>query len=71
MARKSVRILKRILIVFLSIIALFIIVGFFYMRQDKFGLNKQSNIPLVTPIIGELVNLKDTSQVFSQWWVGV
>ncbi|HTE25543.1 MBL fold metallo-hydrolase [Flavitalea sp.] len=34
-------------------------------------LNKQSNIPLVTPIIGELVNLKDSTQVFSQWWVGI
>lgn len=32
-------------------------------------LNKSYNIPLVTPIIGEIVNLKDTSQQFKQWWV--
>lgn len=25
----------------------------------------------LTPMIGELVNLKDSSQVFSKWWVGV
>jgi len=30
--------------------------------------NKAIGIPLVTPIIGERVNLKDTIQVFSQWW---
>jgi L-ascorbate metabolism protein UlaG (beta-lactamase superfamily) len=30
-----------------------------------------NNIPLVTPIIGELVNLDDEHQQFSQWWVGV
>lgn len=34
-------------------------------------LNKSMNIPLVTPIIGEPVNLKDENQQFSQWWVGV
>lgn len=34
-------------------------------------LNKTYNIPLVTPIIGEIVNLKDTTQQFRQWWVGV
>jgi L-ascorbate metabolism protein UlaG (beta-lactamase superfamily) len=28
-------------------------------------------IPLVTPIIGELVFLKDSTQTFKQWWVGV
>ncbi|RYY08999.1 MAG: MBL fold metallo-hydrolase, partial [Chitinophagaceae bacterium] len=37
MARKSLRILKRILVVLLSIILLFVVVAFFYMRQDKFG----------------------------------
>jgi L-ascorbate metabolism protein UlaG (beta-lactamase superfamily) len=34
-------------------------------------LNKSINIPLVTPIIGEVVNLKDTNQQFKQWWVGI
>ncbi len=33
-------------------------------------LNKTIGIPLVTPIIGEPVNLKDSSQQFTQWWVG-
>ncbi|MHA4846383.1 MBL fold metallo-hydrolase [Flavitalea antarctica] len=28
-------------------------------------------LPLVTPMIGQLVNLKDTTQVFREWWVGV
>jgi L-ascorbate metabolism protein UlaG (beta-lactamase superfamily) len=34
-------------------------------------LNASMNIPLVTPIIGEPVNLKDEAQQFSRWWVGV
>lgn len=34
-------------------------------------LNEEVNIPLVTPIIGEQVNIKDDTQVFSQWWVGI
>jgi L-ascorbate metabolism protein UlaG (beta-lactamase superfamily) len=34
-------------------------------------LNKKHNIPLVTPMIGEIVNLNDSSQQFKQWWVGV
>lgn len=33
--------------------------------------NKSVNQPLVTPMIGELVNLNDTAQVFSEWWVGI
>ena len=33
--------------------------------------NKIINQPLVTPIIGELVYLKDSSQVFSKWWEGM
>jgi L-ascorbate metabolism protein UlaG (beta-lactamase superfamily) len=32
---------------------------------------EKTPLPLVTPIIGEIVNLKDSSQVFSQWWVGI
>jgi L-ascorbate metabolism protein UlaG (beta-lactamase superfamily) len=34
-------------------------------------LNEQTNLPLVTPIIGEQVNLKDSTQTFSQWWLGI
>jgi hypothetical protein len=34
-------------------------------------LNKEAKIPLVTPIIGELVYLKDEHQSFKSWWVGV
>lgn len=29
------------------------------------------NIPLVTPIVGELVNLDDSSRQFKPWWVGL
>ncbi len=32
---------------------------------------KESHIPLITPLIGEQVNLKDTSQQFTEWWEGV
>jgi len=34
-------------------------------------LNKSYNIPLITPMIGEMVNLKDEHQVFKQWWIGI
>lgn len=34
-------------------------------------LNQSSKIPLVTPMIGEFVNLNDEKQVFTSWWVGV
>jgi L-ascorbate metabolism protein UlaG (beta-lactamase superfamily) len=34
-------------------------------------LNNSVNIPLVTPLIGEVVNLKDEHQQFKQWWVGM
>ncbi len=34
-------------------------------------LNKNIGIPLITPRIGEPVNLKDSHQVFSKWWEGV
>lgn len=33
-------------------------------------LNTSYNIPLITPMIGEAVHLKDTAQQFRQWWVG-
>jgi len=29
---------------------------------------KKANLPLVTPMIGEVVNLNDSAQVFSPWW---
>ena len=35
------------------------------------ALNKTTKIPLVTPVIGEFVYLKNDKQVFRQWWVGV
>ena len=34
-------------------------------------LNEKANQNLLTPIIGEKVNLKDSTQVFSKWWVGI
>ena len=34
-------------------------------------LNKAHGFPLVTPVIGEIVNLNDTSQTFRPWWVGL
>lgn len=34
-------------------------------------LNKSQNIPLITPMIGEVVNLKDSQQQFKQWWIGI
>lgn len=33
--------------------------------------NKSVNQPMITPMIGEVVNLNDTAQVFSEWWVGI
>lgn len=33
--------------------------------------NRKVNLPLVTPIIGELVNLNDSTQTFSNWWVDI
>jgi L-ascorbate metabolism protein UlaG (beta-lactamase superfamily) len=34
-------------------------------------LNKNFGIPLITPMIGEEVYLKDDSQVFTEWWKGI
>ncbi|MGB8193673.1 MAG: MBL fold metallo-hydrolase, partial [Chitinophagaceae bacterium] len=34
-------------------------------------LNKQANAGLITPMIGEVVDLKDDRQQFSEWWKGV
>lgn len=33
-------------------------------------LSAGSNIPLITPMIGEPVNLNDAAQIFSKWWEG-
>ena len=35
------------------------------------ALNKTANISLITPMIGEQVNLKDGTQQFSEWWKNV
>jgi L-ascorbate metabolism protein UlaG (beta-lactamase superfamily) len=32
---------------------------------------EKQNFPIITPIIGEKVNLKDSTQVFRQWWMGL
>jgi L-ascorbate metabolism protein UlaG (beta-lactamase superfamily) len=29
------------------------------------------NMPLLTPMIGEKVNLSNTTAVYKQWWVGL
>lgn len=34
-------------------------------------LNEANGIPLVTPLIGEQVNLADSTQTFTQWWKGL
>ena len=34
-------------------------------------LNKNFGIPLITPMIGEEVRLKDKTQIFKEWWKGV
>lgn len=39
--------------------------------KEMFRLNQKIGLPLVTPKIGELVNLNDTAQVFTEWWRGV
>ncbi|MFC6102453.1 MBL fold metallo-hydrolase [Olivibacter domesticus] len=35
------------------------------------ALSKSHDFPLVTPMIGQEVNLNDTAQVFSEWWKGL
>ena len=41
--------------------------------QFEFDLNRKSAAPIkmVTPIVGELVNLKDENQKFENWWEGL
>ena len=33
--------------------------------------SKELNIPLITPMIGEKVNLRDIDQKFFHWWKGI
>jgi len=33
--------------------------------------NEDNAIPLVTPIIGEKVDLDDATQTFKKWWEGL
>ncbi len=35
------------------------------------AMGKVAGLPLVTPIIGEQVNLKDSTHVFKEWWKGL
>ncbi len=35
------------------------------------ALNSKANIPLMTPLIGERVNLKDNQQEFTPWWSAI
>jgi hypothetical protein len=31
----------------------------------------ENNIPLVTPMIGEIVDLKNDNQRFGEWWLNI
>jgi L-ascorbate metabolism protein UlaG (beta-lactamase superfamily) len=33
--------------------------------------NKHVGLPLATPMIGEIVDLKNPKQIFSEWWTGI
>lgn len=37
-------------------------------RNKITRLNSGYHVPLVTPMIGERVNLQETGQVFGEWW---
>jgi L-ascorbate metabolism protein UlaG (beta-lactamase superfamily) len=39
--------------------------------EEMVRLNQQAGLTLVTPKIGELVDLNDDTQVFTEWWKGV
>lgn len=39
--------------------------------KEMFRLNQKIGLPLVTPKIGEPVNLNDSAQVFTEWWKAV
>lgn len=34
-------------------------------------LSQKANLPLLTPMIGEVVSLNDTTQTFTKWWQGL
>jgi len=40
-------------------------------RVTELNSNSENPIPLITPMIGELVELKNENQIFQQWWKGV
>jgi L-ascorbate metabolism protein UlaG (beta-lactamase superfamily) len=40
-------------------------------KVSELNSNSDNPISLVTPMIGEVVLLKDDKQQFKQWWVGV
>lgn len=40
-------------------------------RVSELNSNSANPVPLLTPMIGELVYLKDEKQEFKQWWVGI
>ena len=35
------------------------------------AINQNENLVIITPMIGEQVNLKDTAQQFLPWWEGI
>lgn len=39
--------------------------------EKVYELNKYSDIPMITPKIGEIFRLKDNTQTFSKWWESV
>lgn len=39
--------------------------------KEMFRKNQNSKVPLVTPKIGELVDLNNNAQIFSHWWTEI
>lgn len=40
-------------------------------RITELNKNSENQIPLITPMIGEIVYLKNENQVFTDWWTGL
>ncbi|MNR38000.1 hypothetical protein D3C85_1560690 [compost metagenome] len=40
-------------------------------KVTELNANSENPIPLITPMIGEKVELKNEKQEFKQWWKGV
>lgn len=40
-------------------------------KVSELNANSENPVPLITPMIGELVELKNEKQEFKQWWKGV